>query len=319
MANPLSSLFHTPSHPTTDKLSGRSSRKTRVAVSVFLLTAFLSACGPAAQPTSPVADTALPAPEQVTPTSLPPVALVNGEPISAESFAIHLAQYQAAQAETGTLLASENIEQLVLDDLVNRLLLAQGARAQGFTLDETTLEQRLVSLVERAGGQAPFDAWLAEQGYTAENFRRELALEIEAGWQRTELTNAVPQIAEQVRARQILLTDRFQAERLLGQLENGTPFEQVAVNNDAQGLGYLGWLPRGYLLQPAVEEAAFALQPGEFSGVIETSLGFHLVEVLERDPDRALTPQSRLSLQMQALADWLAAQRAQSTIEILLP
>lgn len=278
----------------------------------------LAACGPAAQPTVAVETASLPAPEQVTPTAHP-VAAVNGEPISAESFSIHLAQYQAAQTETGTLLASENIEQLVLDDLISRLLLVQGAREQGFSLDEAIVDQRLATVIEQAGGQGAFDAWLAEQGYTAETFRQELALEIEAGWMRTELTNAVPLSAEQVLARQILQTDRAAAERLLGQLESGTPFEQVARNNDTQGLGYLGWFPRGYLLQPAVEETAFALQPGEFSGIVETSLGFHLIEVLDRDPDRPLKPQARLGLQMQALADWLAEHRTQSTIEIFLP
>ena len=282
-----------------------------------VLASVLAACGPAVQPA--ILGATLPAPEQVTPTPVAPVALVNDDPISAESFNIHLAQYQAAQAETGTLLASENIEQLVLEDLISRLLLAQGARQEDFALDEATIDQRLVAVVEQAGGQAAFDAWLAEQGYTAESFRGELALEIEAGWMRTELSEAVPLSAEQVLARQILLTDRFQAERLLGQLDGGTPFEQVALNNDAQGLGYLGWFPRGVLLQPAVEEAAFALQPGEYSGIVETSLGFHLIEVLDRDPDRPLTPQARLGLQLQALADWLAERRAQSTLVIMLP
>jgi parvulin-like peptidyl-prolyl isomerase len=207
----------------------------------------------------------------------------------------------------------------VLEDLISRLLLAQGAREQGFVLDEAAINQRLAAVIEQAGGQETFDAWLAQQGYTAESFRRELTLEIEAGWMRAELTEAAPLNAEQVLARQILLTDRFQAERLLGQLDGGTPFEQVARNNDAQGLGYLGWVPRGYLLQPAVEEAAFALQPGEYSGIVETSLGFHLIEVLDRDPGRPLNPQARLSLQQQALADWLTAHRVESTIEILLP
>ena len=294
-----------------------SRRNFRKLIAFGMLAGVLAACGAAPQAT--ILATTLPAPEQVTPTQAVAVAMVNGEPVSAESFSIQLAQYQAAQAQTGTLLASENMEQVVLEDLISRLLLAQGSREQGFVLDEATIDQRLAAVIEQAGGQETFDAWLAQQGYTAESFRRELALEIEAGWMRAELTEAVALGAEQVLARQILLTDRFQAERLLGQLDGGTSFEQVARNNDALGLGYLGWFPRGYLLQLAVEEAAFALQPGEYSGIVETSLGFHLIEVLDRDQDRLLNPQARLSLQQQALADWLTAHRVESTIEILLP
>lgn len=283
-----------------------------------LLGLLLAACAPTTPATS-ASGAELPTPIQVTPTLPPPVARVNGEEIPGDIYTIHLAQYTAAQAESGTLLASEGVEQIVLDDLISRLLLAQGARAAGFVLDEATIDQRLGEVIEQAGGQEAFDAWLAAQGYTAEQFRRELAVEIEAGWMRVQITDAVPVSAEQVEARQVLLTELFQAERLLGQLQGGTPFEQVVANNDPQSLGYLGWFPRGYLLQPEVEEAAFALQPGEFSQIIETSLGFHLIEVLNRDPDRALTPQARLALQMKALAEWLATQRAQSTIEILLP
>ncbi|MEX2160819.1 MAG: peptidylprolyl isomerase [Anaerolineales bacterium] len=285
-----------------------------------LLALLLAACGGPALPTSISTAIGLPTAQVVEPTQAPPVALVNGEAILSDLYNIHLAQYRAAQAtEAGTLLATEGIEQIVLNDLIDRQLLAQGARAEGFVLDEATIDQRLSAAAELAGGQAAFDAWLAAQGYMAELFRRELALEIEAGWMRTKITDAVPLAAEQVEARQILLTDLFSAERLLGQLEGGTPFQQVVDNNDAQGLGYLGWFPRGYLLQPEVEEAAFALQPGQYSQVVETSLGFHLIEVLDRNSDRPLAPQARLALQMKALIDWLEGQRAQSTIENLLP
>ncbi len=277
----------------------------------------LAACGSNAP--LPAANTELPTPVQVTATPSPPVATINGEAIPQDLYEIHLAQYRAAQASSGTLLASEGVEQIVLDDLIDRLLLAQGARVGGFVLDDATTDQRLSAVIEQAGGQDAFNAWLASQGYTAEQFRKDLALEIEAGWMRAQITDGVPTSAEQVEARQILLTDSFQAERLLSQLDGGTPFDQVALNNDPQGLGYLGWFPRGYLLEPEVEEAAFALQPGEYSQVVETSLGFHLIEVLNRDPDRALSSQARLKFQTKALEDWLHQQRDQSTIEILLP
>jgi peptidyl-prolyl cis-trans isomerase C len=286
---------------------------------IFLLIVvlLLTACSGQPIPSTSAAD--LPTPIPVTPTSPAPVAIVNGEEIPSDIYEIHLAQYRAAQAQSGTLLASERVEQIVLEDLIARLLLAQAAREAGFALDQATIDQRISAVVAEAGGQEALDAWLAAQGYSADQFRRDLAIEIEAGWMRAQITDAVPLTAEQVEARQILLTELFQAERLLGQLQGGTPFEQVALNNDPQGLGYLGWFPRGYLLQPAVEEAAFALQPGEFSQIIETELGFHLIEVLDRAADRPLTPQARLALQMQALEDWVAEHRAQATVEILLP
>lgn len=288
-------------------------------LSLFLL---LTACnlGVQSEATSVTTPTqGLPEPQQATPTQATEVARVNGEAITQEAFQRHLALYRAAQDETGTLLATEEVERIVLDDLIARLLLAQAARAEGFLADEALLQERLSALVEEAGGQSAFDAWLDQHGYTIETFEEDLAIEIEAAWMRNEITASMSQNAEQVEARQILLSDLFQAERLLGQLEGGTSFETVVINNDPQRLGYLGWFPRGYLLQPEVEDAAFALQPGEHSDIVETQLGYHLIEVLDRDSERALSPLARLKLQMQALEDWLAEQRELSEIEIFLP
>ncbi len=287
--------------------------------SLAVLSLWLTGCSIGAANTTAQVEGSLPPAEQTTPTLPTFVATVNGEGISAESYNTNLALYRAAQTQTGTLLATEDVEQVVLDDLINRLLLAQGARAAGFTAADATVDERLSTVIEQAGGQQAFDAWLITQGFTPESFRQELKLEIEAGHMRAEIAAGVPTTAEQVEARQILLNDEFQAERLLDQLENGTPFETVVQNNDPQRLGTLGWFPRGYLLQPEVEEAAFALQPGEHSRVIQSALGYHLIEIIDRDPARPLSPQARLALQLKAVEDWLQTQRAQSAIEIQNP
>lgn len=287
----------------------------------LLLCLLFAACNSANPPSSTgsPATQSLPTPVEVTATPPSVIARVNGEEITSEDLQVQFDQIQAAQEVAGTELATDDVQQTVLDDMVDRLLLAQGARADGFTVDDVTLDQRLAALIEQAGGQDSFDQWLSQYGYTADLFRRQLRSEMEAAYMRDQITNAVPTSAEQVEARQLLFSDDFSAERVLAQMENGTSFETAVINNDPQRLGYLGWFPRGYLLQPEVEEAAFALQPGEHSDVIETDLGFHIVEVLDRDPDRPLSPQARLQLQLAALQDWLTAQRAQAQIEYFLP
>lgn len=288
----------------------------RKTILTSLLLVLLAACG-GRSPSTPQAS--LEAPEVATATPPPYAAQVNGEGVTAESFNANMRMFQDAQDQTGTLLATEDARQTVIDSLVDRLLLAQGARSAGFVADEALLDERLATVIEQAGGQAAFDSWLAKYGLSQASYREELRLELEAAHMVAEISAGVPATAEQVQARQVLLPDQFSAERLLGQLQSGATFESVVQNNDPRRLGTLGWFPRGYLLQPEVEEAAFALQPGQYSGVVESSLGFHLIEVLGRETERPLSPLARLALQTKAVQDWLSQQRAGSAIEIRLP
>ncbi|KAA3646194.1 MAG: hypothetical protein DWQ07_08185 [Chloroflexi bacterium] len=295
----------------------------------LLIALYLAACGSTATPeatvTLPPVVEAAPteseaAPEEAAPTQADVAyAMVNGEAILQSAFDANLARYQAAQAEAGTLLATENVEQVVLDDMVRRLLLAQSARENGFTADDALLDERIANTIASIGGQEAFGAWLVANSFTPDLFRQELAIEIEAAWMRDQIVNSVPQTAEQVLAREVLSFTEFEAQRLLSQLDSGVEFDTIVTNNDPQGLGYLGWFPRGYLLQVELEEAVFALEPGQHSNVIASEIGFHIVQVLEKDPDRQLTQDARLTLQRQALADWLEQRIAQSQFENYTP
>ncbi|MDH5507719.1 MAG: peptidylprolyl isomerase [Anaerolineae bacterium] len=280
---------------------------------------FSTPATPDAAPTNGAAQISTPTAPLPSPTAEIMVALVNAEGINQAAFHASLALFEAAQAESGTLLATPNAAQYVLDDMINRLLLSQAARQEGFSADESLIDERLAKVVAQAGGEQPFNEWLAVNGYSADLFRKELGLEIEAAWMRSQIFAGLPETAEQVLARQVLSYTSFEAERLYVQLKNGATFDTLVTNNDPQGLGFLGWFPRGYLLDKELEEAAFALQPGEFSKVIETRLGFHIIQVLERDPARKLSPDARLVLQGKLLEDWLAARRSQSQIEVFLP
>jgi parvulin-like peptidyl-prolyl isomerase len=146
--------------------------------------------------------------------------------------------------------------------------------------------------------------------------RRQLA----AAWQRDQLAAAVPTQAEQVHARQILTIDEDIANQALEQVKiPGTNFAVYAYRYDPQSGGDLGWFPRGYLTRPEVEDAAFALQPGEISPVIRSQVGYHIIQVIAREPSRALSPDARRVLQHKALQDWLKSRKDGSKIEILLP
>lgn len=104
---------------------------------------------------------------------------------------------------------------------------------------------------------------------------------------------------QRVRARHILLTYpqnagdeardsvRELAEELRDRAESGEDFAEMAREHSqdpgsAREGGNLGWFERGRMVQP-FEEAAFALQPGEVSDVVETPFGLHVIKVEERE------------------------------------
>jgi parvulin-like peptidyl-prolyl isomerase len=178
------------------------------------------------------------------------------------------------------------------------------------------MQERMGKLVEQVGGEQVLQEWIETQGYRQETFELALRRSIEAAWMRDQILAQVPETAEQVHARQILTYDQGEADQALRELKSGKDFATLLAIYDPVTLGELGWFPRGYLVDAKLDEAAFSLQPDEFSEVIETQVGFHILQVLERDPNRVLQPDARLILQEKALQEWVETQREQSEIVI---
>src|SRR5512135_2661121 len=97
---------------------------------------------------------------------------------------------------------------------------------------------------------------------------------------RDKIVSAVPKTADQVHAQQILLYNEGDANSALNQLKNGADFNALAAQYDPSTRGDLGWFPKGYLLEPAIEQSAFSLQVGEYSAVIQTSVGWSIIKLL---------------------------------------
>jgi peptidyl-prolyl cis-trans isomerase C len=285
-----------------------------------LLFVFMASCGDgnltptatlatATRPAATLTPTAL----QPSPTSPPLAAQVNGESITLSQYQAELARYQSA---AGTELGLEEQER-VLNDLIDQILFAQAAGEQGFSVSEESLQARIDDLAGRMGGPQALADWMSANGYTEPTFRDELARSIAAAWMRDQIIAGVPQNAEQVHARQLLYYNADQANEALARLRNGKDFLELAAEVDPLAKGDLDWFPRGYLLDPKLDEAAFSLQPGEYSEIIQTDAGYHILQVIEREPDRPLDPNARLVLQQQALKIWISERRSQSEIEIL--
>jgi peptidyl-prolyl cis-trans isomerase C len=242
-------------------------------------------------------------------------ATINGNGITVREFSAQLAQYKVAQQSLGKTVSEQDATKAVLEDLIAQELLTQGARVAGFVLSGSALDAKIDALQTQAGGPEQLQQWERDNGYVSpESFRLAYQHSLEAAWMRDKIVTAVPKTADQVHVQQILLYNEADANAVLEQLKAGADFNALAAQYDPNTRGDLGWFPKGYLLEPKIEEAAFSLQAGEYSAVIQTDAGFSIVKVLERDPNHPLSPDAYLALQRSALQEWVAQQRAAANV-----
>ncbi len=140
---------------------------------------------------------------------------------------------------------------------------------------------------------------------------------------------------ESIRARHILVKTEEEAKQILERLTKKEPFEELArtLSKDsgtASKGGDLEYFRREEML-PEFGKAAFALKPGEVSGVVKTPFGYHIIKLVDRKKGQPITydqvkDQLRRRLmderQNQRFQDWIKGLEAAAQItrdESLLP
>jgi len=318
---------------------------------VLLALLVCSACGPtlatSAPPASPPTPTTPPsvdteepsaateapaATEEAAPpgSDVPLAALINGQPLRLADYERELGQYEADMPLRGIDPGSEEgqadlaqARAWILDWLITEILIVQAAEDAGGTVSDAEVDAILEEMIAENGGEEAFLAKLVERGETREDARAQVRTGLIVSKMNQQISEGVPSVAEHVHARHILVDTAEEAERIHAQLDGGADFSALAKQfsqdpNTRETGGDLGFFPRGILTAPEVEEAAFALQPGQYSDVVASLLGYHIVQVVERDPTRDVNPDNLRLLQEQVLQAWVEGLKAQATVEIFV-
>jgi peptidyl-prolyl cis-trans isomerase C len=207
------------------------------------------------------------------------------------------------------------IREQAINNLINRQLLDDAVKKEGIKVDSDEIDQRLSELETAAGGPEAFESRLSMMGVTRDGIRQEieLGIAIEKLMESRSTGDAEPTEAEirafydenpqqferpeQIQASHILFmvaedateadraARRKEAEDVLAQLEGGADFAAMATEHSdcpssSKG-GDLGFFGRGSMVPP-FEQAAFALAPGEMSGIVETRFGYHIIKVTDK-------------------------------------
>ena len=210
----------------------------------------------------------------------------------------------------------------IVREMVNEMLLVAMAHRDTLRLDprelDEEMEARVAELVERHGSEEALDAALAEEGLTLPELRNLYADEIErrllaekvvrskvhgsidVTWGEVEKyyaehTEEVGQTPEAFLVAGIMLMPKITEDakeaaidrmtEVSERLAAGESFDEVAREYSDDGSaaagGDLGTFGRGVMV-PEFDDAVFAMEEGEVSGIISTRFGFHIVEVLSK-------------------------------------
>ncbi len=274
------------------------------------------------------------------------VAVVNGEPISAEAVARELREARAGGSAGEGAMPGDVLRRQVLDELVDRALLLQEARARSILVGQDQVERAFLRvrsdypgthfddlLAQERLSQSELKARLKEQLILERLFEQEVFSQVQvvdAEAERYYADHASEfQEPERVRVLQIVVPNRDEATQVREKLRrNPQTFGEVArkssIGPEGKNGGDLGYIGRGAGF-PEVFEACFTMPQNVVSEVIPSPYGFHIFKVVDRKPAQRRTLEQargeiaeRLAREKRARAqtEYLHALRGRAKIQI---
>jgi peptidyl-prolyl cis-trans isomerase C len=248
------------------------------------------------------------------------VARVNGEAITMTEYQRALArrQQEVNAADPSTL------QNDVLDQLIENVLVRQGAAAQNISVSDQDVQNELKANIDTAGSESAWQQWLTTNLFTQDEFVQSLRISLINNQVLDKLTQDLSGPVPQVHARHILVGSEADANALLARLKAGEDFATLAKTfskddtTREQG-GDLGWFTQDELLAPELAKAAFALKPGEIGGPVSTQLGFHIIQTLEFDNKPIDSDDRRVYIAQVRFENWIHELTNKAKIERYLP
>jgi parvulin-like peptidyl-prolyl isomerase len=163
-----------------------------------------------------------------------------------------------------------------------------------------------------------YRAMLDRTGQSESQYRDGIRSQLQREKLRETMRKDLPTTEDQVHARHILLNADDQVQKAQEMLQQGVSFDGVARQLSAdpgtrdKG-GDLGWFGRG-VMNATFESVAFNQQPGVIGEPFRSPNGQHIVLVIERDPNRTLTPEQMDRKAAQAYQAWYAGRKDSSDV-----
>ena len=212
----------------------------------------------------------------------------------------------------------KKIRKKALDALINRELLYYEAKKKGIKIKDKQVDDLIDQLVKKYKSKEKLEKLIKQTGITLKQFRLELKKrlaidkllskyvtvkitekDLKEYYEKNKYKFKEPPSLKiryiyikvdpsKPKGRQIA---RERAEKAYKELKEGKDFADVAYrySDDLSRIkgGELGFVHRGRF-EKVVEDVIYKLKPGQISKIIETELGFHIVKVEDKRPERII-------------------------------
>ena len=293
------------------------------------------------------------------------VATVNGEGITRDRLQTRVdATIEESGLNYGGITRPQQFKQMqrqALDLLIAQELLWQTAAREGFVAETAEVDAAFEEVRRGFPSDQALANHLKKNAFTEDGFRDDLKRRISIRkWAYGSLGETIrisdPDIheyyvanqvhfiqPEQINVRHVLIkvppdadeattaSAREKIDEVLAQARAGVDFADLAKEYSegpsASDGGDLGFAPRGAFVKP-FEDAAFALEIGQISGVVRSGYGFHIIKLVDRReghtlPETEAAPAIRQYLfedrLVAAMAEKVEDLRERASVEVYIP
>jgi parvulin-like peptidyl-prolyl isomerase len=293
------------------------------------------------------------------------VAIVNGDSITLSELNNAFEPYRKKIDDSYTGPDKEKIiesnRMAMLKKMIDNILIGQEAKKSGIAISDNEVTEMINDMLSRRRIKVEdLQSELAKENSTMETYRKEvkehlLRMRLLRREVRSRITVSEEEIGdyylknreayegkEAVRIKQILILypnnpdEKIKAnlwkqiDAIHKRLLSGEPFEQLAMQYSqgpgAAAGGDIGYIEKGAML-PAVETAAFRLKMDEISEVIKSSVGFHIIKVVDKrgagiKPINSVRDEIKAKIEEEKADkkydEWIQELRSKSLIDIKL-
>jgi peptidyl-prolyl cis-trans isomerase SurA len=251
--------------------------------------------------------------------------------------------------------AFNQLKKDILQNLINEKVLLAKAKEDTITVSsqhvDGQLEERIQDFIRRAGSVERLESYFGlplskirrnmrqdlEKRLIIQTLQQQKLREIKISRREVEdfyntMKDSLPDRKALVKLRHILIpigpgqAAKAEAETKMktieAKLQAGEDFESLAKTysedpGTASKGGNLGWIDKG-TLYPAFEAVAYQLEPGQVSKPVETPVGLHLIQLLEKTGEKAKLRHILIRMQTGSSDDASAVEKAVQIRDSLL-